>query len=94
MPINIHEFENLKAVEFPTRLAKKIFEFLKSNKDKAYSALDFQNEFKVNYTNVSSAIRVLKSKYGKEINYRWIRLGGQTRCVYYAYKSPHTSEEK
>lgn len=86
MPISIKRFEDGRTPNKPYELSRKIYELLKNNKDKAYCGLDFQNEFKVGYSGLVPAIRILKRDFNENLIIRWVHLQGNTRMLYYAYK--------
>ena len=89
IPIDIKNFECADNPDTTRVLAKRVFELLKNNKDKAYSTLDIQTEFKISYGKVSEIIRRLKRLYDKNLQYKWIRLSGNNRiCLLYTSPSP------
>lgn len=85
MPITIEQFNSQHSENVPSQTGERILEFLKSNKNFAYSTIDFMNELKLNYQYVTSALRWLRQTHSKNIEFKWYR-GIQQKAVYFKYK--------
>lgn len=84
MPISVDEFYK-KSIERIDNIREDIIKILKENKDKAYSILDFQQDLKINYQTLTSAMRGVLQKLDKHIEIRWYRIEGH-RMKFYHYK--------
>jgi len=83
MPISVKEFYQ-KRIEDTSLIADKVIKMLKDNPDKAYSILDFQTEFAIGYSTLSSAMRSVRQKLDKELEVNWYKIEGR-RMLFYHY---------
>lgn len=81
MAISIKEFYDPMITWNRSELIRDIEKLFKDNQDKAYSILDLQTEFKENYHNIVSSLKLLRRK--NVLEHRWYRIQGRRMLFYH-----------
>ena len=91
MPISAKDFKKTGTKTYwNAEIAKHIEEFLKKNKDKAYSAVDLQVQFKIGYGLVTQSIRYMKKK--ECLEWKWFT-ESRRKTLYYHYIEPKVTKK-